>query len=477
MEKNTLEKKQPLKLPVMLGYGIGSLGESIAYNIFYGFFIFFMTSVVGLSPMIAGTISLFAVMWDAITDPMIGRISDNLKSPKGRRVPFLLYASIPLGIVIFMMFINPSLSETGKIIYYAIANLLFWLLFTSCDIPYIALGAEITDDYNERTKLRVWAQVFVGSGAAIVYSGALIVVQWFTSIFGNNIKAWAATGGIFGLITTLSFLICGYFMKGKESTIVDKNNNDIEKIKLKNLFKNYSSILKLKQYRRVIIIAFAGNLIMGIGQSTNMFIQTVAYNLTPDKIVWTGLIGSLFNILAAIVIGFIVTKWEKRQILIGGLGLFVVGFSYMWFMPHIFVNALIAQSLIYSAYGVFWTLIFSLNYDVVEIDEFINNERREGLIVSLNSFAMKIGISFGMWFVGAALEFIKFDATLSHHTSDSIFNLCLISLGLPIVVSILTLIPAITYKVNKERFEALKKALRLRAEGKEYSIEKFQDLL
>lgn len=475
MEKIMFEKKESLKLPSLVSYGIGSLGESIAYNAFYGFFIFFITSVVGLSPMVAGTISLFAVMWDAITDPMIGRISDNLRSPKGRRVPFLLYACIPLGIVILLMYINPSISQTGKIIYFAIVNMLFWLLFTCCDIPYIALGAELTDDYNDRTKLRVWAQVFLGLGGLIVYSGTLLVVQWLTSILGDPTKAWAATGGIFGLITALSFLICGYFMKGKEPAA--NENDKIEKVRIKDLFKSYASVLRLKQYRKVIIIAFAGNVIMGIGTSTNIFIQAFAYNLNPDKIAWVGLVGSLGNILAAVVIGSIVSRWEKKQILITGLGLFIVGFSYMWLMPHVFVNALVSQALIYSGYGVFWTLIFSLNYDIVEIDEFKNNERREGLIVSLNSFAMKVGISFGMWFVGVALQFIKFDATLAEQTAESISNLCWVSLCFPIIISILTLIPAGTYKITKERFEALKEALSLRAEGNTYSIDKFKDLL
>lgn len=80
-------KNQKLGLNIMICYGVGSLGEGIGYNVFFAFFIFFMTTVAGISPAIAGTVSTISVLWDAITDPMIGAWSDRTRNKHGRAAP------------------------------------------------------------------------------------------------------------------------------------------------------------------------------------------------------------------------------------------------------------------------------------------------------------------------------------------------------------------------------------------------------
>ena len=170
-----------------IAYGAGSFGENIAYNFFYLYFIYFLTNTVKLDPAIAGIISLIAVSWDGITDPFLGYVSDNLNSKFGRRRPMMIVFCIPLGISLFLLFTNPDLSAVLNVIYFIVLNIIFWFCFTAVDIPYIALGAELTDNFNERTKLRAVAQVFLSLGV-IVISFTLVFVDFFTGVTGNRLQ-------------------------------------------------------------------------------------------------------------------------------------------------------------------------------------------------------------------------------------------------------------------------------------------------
>ncbi|MCE2603772.1 MFS transporter, partial [Pseudomonas aeruginosa] len=104
---------------------------------------------------------LIAILWDAVTDPIIGYISDNLKSKYGRRRPMILAGAIPYGISVFLLFNNIDLGGNAQFFYFLAVALLFWTSFTTYDIPFFSLGAELSEDFNERTSLRAWSSVFM----------------------------------------------------------------------------------------------------------------------------------------------------------------------------------------------------------------------------------------------------------------------------------------------------------------------------
>ena len=143
------------------GYAIGQMVDSTGYNVYYFFFLFFLTDFAGVPAGIAGTISLIAIMWDAVTDPIVGNISDNLKSPYGRRRPLMIGATIPYAICTFLLFNNVDFGTNAKFAYFVVLAILFWSCYKTYVIPFFALGAELTDDFNERTSLRAWASVFL----------------------------------------------------------------------------------------------------------------------------------------------------------------------------------------------------------------------------------------------------------------------------------------------------------------------------
>ena len=91
------KEKSPGKLSILtkLGYGAGTAGDSIPYTLFFTYFIFYLTDIAGVSAAIAGVISFLAIVWQGITGPVIGYLSDNSTNPKGRRRPLLAKIIVP----------------------------------------------------------------------------------------------------------------------------------------------------------------------------------------------------------------------------------------------------------------------------------------------------------------------------------------------------------------------------------------------
>ena len=151
---------QKLSLGTKLAYGSGDLGTAISAALRAFFMLFFFTDVAGLSPQAAGSIILINKLWDAVNDPAVGWLSDHTVTRWGRRRPWLLWGAIPFGVMFFLLWWVPPLDSTGKYIYYTIVALLLDTFFTVINVPYTALTAELTHDYDERTSLNSYRFAF-----------------------------------------------------------------------------------------------------------------------------------------------------------------------------------------------------------------------------------------------------------------------------------------------------------------------------
>ncbi len=139
-----------------LAYGVGDLGPAIVASV-NGFFLnAFLLDVAGLRPGAVGIIFLIVKIWDSVNDPLIGSISDRTNTRWGRRRPWLLFGAIPFGLAFLLHWLVPPLGATGKFWYYLIVAILLDTGFTAVNVPYTALTAELTKDYDERTVLNTY---------------------------------------------------------------------------------------------------------------------------------------------------------------------------------------------------------------------------------------------------------------------------------------------------------------------------------
>ncbi|MCA9978633.1 MAG: MFS transporter, partial [Anaerolineales bacterium] len=187
MSKNNPSFPQ-LPLRTKFIYGLGDWGTSAATVARNAFWFVFLTNVVGIDAAAAGTAVLIGRIWDSINDPLVGTISDRMQTRWGRRRPFLLFGALPFGLTFFLLFYVPPIhSQTGLVIYYSIAFLIFDTLYTLVNVPYIALTPELTSDYDERSNLAGWRM-----GNSIL--AALITGGTFTLLAEDILGPWLGGG-------------------------------------------------------------------------------------------------------------------------------------------------------------------------------------------------------------------------------------------------------------------------------------------
>ena len=166
-----MEKKDKLPFWTKIIYGTGDLGFSMNNSIISSLFPIFMMDVIGLSPALVAIILFVGRSWDYVNDPIMGHLSDRTRTRWGRRRPFLLFGAIPFGLSFILLWLSPNFSQTGLIIYYSAAYIIYEAMATVVYMPYYALTPELTEDYDERTKLTSFRMLFniLGSLAAYVF--------------------------------------------------------------------------------------------------------------------------------------------------------------------------------------------------------------------------------------------------------------------------------------------------------------------
>ena len=137
-----------LSIGTKCGYGFAAIGDAMGYTLPGTYLLFFLTTVAGIQPAMAGTITVIAAVWNALLNPIAGYISDHFVSRFGRRRPFMFVSTFPLVGAIILLFTAVELTDTLKTIYYCLVAMAFWTAFTSFFIPFYALGAEYTENYD-----------------------------------------------------------------------------------------------------------------------------------------------------------------------------------------------------------------------------------------------------------------------------------------------------------------------------------------
>ena len=472
-EDETMNNK--LSFGVKTGYGMGMIGECLAMNTFYIYFLFFLTDAVGINAGIAGTVAMIATFWGAFTDLIAGTRTDNSTNPKGRRRPFMFKAAIPLGIITYLMYTDWSIVPDGaKPVYFTIAAMIFWLALSFTDIPYISFGSEITDDYEERTSIRGISNILNYAGMILASSGTLTIVAMLSKDGGvGDTSAWSKLGLIFGLITLAAYWIVVGTSKGREKPYEPPKTETRDK--QTGFFKSCLEVIKIKPYRNILIYsicAYGGVLLF-----TSMYIYYLSYNvgMTEAQTATVMLVYCFMVMAVSAVFGRI--KVEKKNVvvgatLIGGIVLCIGNFIEPGIMGVYIIY--FAFALAISAYFV---QIYSMVYDVCDIDEFKSGGGREGVIISLFYFIGKFVGGVAMAAVGWILQLSKYDPTLLEQRPETLSGISMGTLLLPGILMIIGALVMMKYPVNSKNFNALRAAIDARGEGREYSTEDFKELL
>jgi len=220
-----------------LAYGVGDIYGAGSFMIIGLLFMFYLTEFAGIPPAWAGIIFGIGKGWDALTDPLMGILSDRTKSPFGRRRIYFLTGIIPIALTFYLLWTPSPLSSTpGKILYYALAYMLFSTVFTTVMVPYTALNADISSDYRIRTKLTGYRSLLAQVSNLLAGTLPRIIIGFYPQ---NPRLGYQVMGLVFGIIYALPWFLV---FKG---TWEEKLETDPYRITWGNFF----TVFKNRSYR------------------------------------------------------------------------------------------------------------------------------------------------------------------------------------------------------------------------------------
>lgn len=438
-----------LSIVQKFGYGIGDYGLNLFFQTVGLYLLFFYTDVLNIQPATAGFIYMIAIVWDGITDPLMGYFASKTKSRFGKYRPYLILGTIPLAISFVFLFSVPELSAAGLIVYALITHILFRTLYTVVSVPYSTLSAEITQDSKERGSLAGFRMVFAVLGAlSVAILTKPLVAKWGLE---NEALGFVKVAILFSILAIIILAICFWLTKEK-----NESKTETEKVDFKSVF---GMILKNQAFliiALIIIIASATSIM-----TSKMILYYFKYNLDKEEMTGLGLLALLGTTLVGVPFWAVLSSkiGKKNIILFGGifsiLAYFLLylnsGQNMTWVLLNFAMVGIGLSSIVFA----FWAIL----PDTVEYGEWKTGIRAESMVFGLGSLCQKIALGIGAGLLGLLLDTIGYEAnqTQSGFTLAGIQNIMTL---IPLFGVILTMITIYFYplsdKLHKQIVEEIK---------------------
>lgn len=467
-----------LTLKTKLAFGIGATGEGATNWIFAGLTFFFYNQVLGLSGSLTGLAVLIAIIFDAISDPIMGSISDRFVSKLGRRHPFMFAAPFPTVIAIYLMFFPPiGLSEYGLFGWLIFSTILLRLSITLFAVPHLALGAELSDDYFERSRVMSYNNLLGYMGVIIMH-----IFVWFLIFpffagekIGQLYQESYTPIAIFSMILiSLCILSSAYFTKDRIPYLKQPSRNESQ-IKIIDLFKDIIGAISNRNYARLLVGMFFLSMLIGTHETLAIYMGTFFWELSPLQIGWL-----IINNILGYAFGFIATaklhqRFDKPIVIVAS----VIGLTIFWsasaniallgFAPERgsweIVFMIIFLGSIASASGsILHISVMSALADIADEHELNTGIRQEGVFYAARAFFSKTSNGIGHVIAGVALDFIAFPANAipGKIPEETLFNLGLIDGPFAMIWGLIAVFFYARYKITKESHAGIQKKLLLK---------------
>ncbi|MCQ4636497.1 glycoside-pentoside-hexuronide (GPH):cation symporter [Anaerovorax odorimutans] len=474
MEK--LQNTQKVSFGKKIGYSVGGATDTLAYDFIAAFLLFFLTDFAGVSPAWAGSIITIGVVWNMIMDPIIGNLADRTKTRFGKKRTFLLIAIIPLFASYLLLFTRlGGITTSTANIYFLVMTLLFWMSYSCFCIPYYSIGASMTMNNEERTKIRMLSQIIQYVGVFFSTVAPTMFVSFFKDYGFSDYNAWHYTAWIEGALCVGTLIIVFLSTKGIE---LDFEESPEEKEKT-GFFKDYIEVLKVKPY----LLMTLSSLFFRIGYC--LFLTTMAYfflyvvALSEMQMSMCTMIISFGGIIVIALLMKMVEKIDKTKlycVLVIASGVAMIIFNFVE------VNSIGIACLLATCYVIgssaYWSMNMPIMYDSIEIDEFQCGKRREGTMTSVYLLCQKAGYAIAAAAIGAVLANVGYDETLGAANAEPVLNaiqmmFCLVS-GIAFVLSGIVIF---FYPLKQDVYKKMYAQLENKRAGKEFNTEGFEHVL
>jgi GPH family glycoside/pentoside/hexuronide:cation symporter len=449
--------KNKLSLSTKLIYGSGDFGYSLNNSIIAALFPIFMMDVVGVTPALAAAALFIGRSWDYINDPLVGYLSDRTRTRWGRRRPWLLFGAIPFALTFIVLWIRPTFvtSQTGLLIFYAAAYLIYEASATTVYMPYFALTPELTQDYDERTQLTSFRMLFNIIGGLVAYTIPMLVIGSMIPANANRVVLMAI---IFGALAAFPYLLVFFGVRERKEYTeqVQPKLRDSLKAVRKNKPFFFAAMIYLFTWITIILL------------ETNFMFYVKYVVKRGDQ---SSIVMGVFFISAIFALPFwnwISKKGNKRKAYIIGVSFWAVTMCSLilvtpttpfWILLVMCVLAGIGLS---AAQVLPWAII----PDAIEWDEYQTGERHEGIFYSLITLLGKVANSVAVPLSLLLLEFSGYIPNAIEQPKSALLGLKIVIGPVSAILLGAGIIFAIFYPLSREKYVHVVSELKKRQEEK-----------
>ena len=451
-----------------IAFGLGSYAEGIKSGAFSYFLLFYYNQALGLSGSLAGTALAIALVVDAVTDPLVGSISDRHRSRWGRRHPFMYGSALPFALVFYLCFVPPeNLGQAGLFVWLLIFAVATRAALTFYSVPHMTLGAELTPDYDERTTLAaIRSFLSIARGVSVVMAGFGIFFAGDGQLDRANYPAFALTAAIAMVVTIVLSEI------GTHSYIPRLPKAPAEHIafSLRRLLRELREAASLRPFRFILSSMIANAAVMGLLATLATYMLTFFWQLEGVALgvqLSTGMSGGVFGALIASPVAG--RMGNKRNAKILGMLWFAFFTSLMtscrllgWAPEN--GDPLLLPLLMCISFGgglgmgLTSGLGSAMIADVTDEHERVHGTRQEGIYYSAISFVGKATSGLGTLLAGTAIDFVGLDPNADPATVPStVINGLGIVYGPSVLLLILLPIGLLWgYDIDRKRHEEIR---------------------
>ena len=407
--------KQPVTLK--LAHGVGAAAFGIKNNGFDYFLLFFYGNVIGLEQWLVGLALFIALVVDAISDPLVGYWSDNLRSRWGRRHPFMYAAALPVSLSYFLLWVPPDLGQTGLFIYLTSMAVMIRTFITFYETPSTSLLPELTRDYDERASMQSYRLLFGWAGGNV-----MSVLMWGVLLAGVGGRlqpeGYATYGVIAGVLMFLAITISALGTHHRIPTL-SRPSPSQERYSVRRIFREMAETLSEKSFLALFFAMVFGSISTGIAAALSFTLLTYFWEFSSEQIfVWVA------AVFFSAILGFLIAPWSARRFgkkkAVIGLGLLAftiapapVLLRVFGLMPEngdpILFPLLVSVNVFDIALIIaLQAVIYSMIADLVEANELKTGRRSEGVYYAAITFTRKTTQGLGVLAAGAMMSAIAF---------------------------------------------------------------------
>jgi glycoside/pentoside/hexuronide:cation symporter, GPH family len=466
-----------IPIPQRLAYGLGGLVNNLL-GAAIGVMAIVLNLGLGMNPAIVGTLMALPRLTDALTDPLMGYVSDHTRTRWGRRRPYLFIGAIAAGILFAALWQLPAgYSQNFYFWYFLIGSIIFYLAYTVFATPWVALGYEMTPDYNERTRLMGVAN-FMGQFA-------WVAAPWFYWImenerfFEDSVAGARGLAIMIGIFVVLVGVIPAFLCRERMKAVAEKAAEGEARAEtglhalrrnFVSFFKGFAITIKFPPFLKLCAATFlVFNGFMLISAFTSYVIIYYVYSgdrqAGAQLMGWNGTVSAIATFAVIPLVTWISTRIGKRKTFFLAIGISIFGYFIKFFLfsqttPYLL---LLATPFIAFGLGGLFTLMGSMVADVCDFDELNTGHRREGMFGSIFWWVVKLGMALALGLSGLLLNFTGFDVALDGNQAErTLLLMRIFDVGIPIIASALAIWIIASYSITEDKAREIRALLEAR---------------